>query len=783
MDRTYIHNNQSPALPTNRGLGVNGNDNQKCDSDTDIHPEDEIGLDDDADSSDDSTDEDPLEEDFGKAYSGPKLGDEEAAKLLILMEHASTCPGRYVVFCRIIFVLLNAILFFSVIDIFYQTTSPVPLFPRHKSSAHAQLCNSVKYMMLHVRDCPGITTCSGDVCPFPWCRKVKHLLYHLVSCVKQDTCKVCRPTNNSKNMLNLTNLNKFRRKMKQDQMKKNIATEKSNSSKRTHSMHTGMMQTNTSKLPPNSTPSFIPNKHLGSASAGAKGPINATMRQPNQPKVSASNPNNGPLTYRPPPHLAVSKSVSNAPPVTTHSNAPYIQNNKVVPRPVPSNNKVSFNPKTKKPQVAFPAVNRYTPTTPSGPNSFVKSNPAEIQPRPPGNIAASAENSTRNEPSSNTSHWDSVISAHSLKPVSSNPSNNNRQASHHVAFHSTVKNNAIDMNLIKRTEMSFKTRNDATPDINLSAVVKPGDPITQNGKEKPASLSSSVPIAATVHKAAAQNTLLSNSSQTTTGGISSTNTISHTSILKPQQNTLVNKTGNQFQITMQALSTHAKENELVQNPITNAKDSNPPSTSNPLAHTATNSVVNTPVYGLNQTDQNSVNLVSSKSSHESISDQHMINDPLSSSPSIIPEVRSMDFDMLSSDCKEHLNDDDNDNPDAQSHTITQNNEFTSDLPRLPEVKSMDFDVLSSKPTSSSHTNDIPDPSTTHNSVQPENSSFVTSEVSNEHTFEIKEIDNLAPSEVKNGDKNLSLSATSNMLPSTSISSHVPATNNKPAQLV
>lgn len=55
--------------------------------------EDEKGLDDDA-SSGESTVGDPLEEDFGKDYTGPKFTDAQARKLLILMEHASTCPGR-----------------------------------------------------------------------------------------------------------------------------------------------------------------------------------------------------------------------------------------------------------------------------------------------------------------------------------------------------------------------------------------------------------------------------------------------------------------------------------------------------------------------------------------------------------------------------------------------------------------------------------------------------------------------------------------------------------------
>jgi hypothetical protein len=37
-------------------------------------------------------------EEFGFEYSGPKLTDDEASRLLVLMSHASTCPGRYVLF-------------------------------------------------------------------------------------------------------------------------------------------------------------------------------------------------------------------------------------------------------------------------------------------------------------------------------------------------------------------------------------------------------------------------------------------------------------------------------------------------------------------------------------------------------------------------------------------------------------------------------------------------------------------------------------------------------------
>lgn len=63
--------------------------------------------------------------------------------------------------------------------------------------------------MLHVRDCPG-TTATGDMCPFPWCRKMKHLLYHLVSCEAPDCCPICSPQLSSLNLRQLSSLSWFR---------------------------------------------------------------------------------------------------------------------------------------------------------------------------------------------------------------------------------------------------------------------------------------------------------------------------------------------------------------------------------------------------------------------------------------------------------------------------------------------------------------------------------------------------------------------------------------------
>ena len=72
-------------------------------------------------------------------------------------------------------------------------------------------------MMLHVRDCHG-TTSNFDVCPFPWCRKVKHLLYHLVSCVEPLTCMICSPTNLTKGMEDLIGLNNHRLKRQRERI-------------------------------------------------------------------------------------------------------------------------------------------------------------------------------------------------------------------------------------------------------------------------------------------------------------------------------------------------------------------------------------------------------------------------------------------------------------------------------------------------------------------------------------------------------------------------------------
>ena len=81
-----------------------------------------------------------------------------------------------------------------------------------------EVCQNTKFMMMHVRDCPG-TTSTFDVCPFPWCRKVKHLLYHLVSCKKPEQCSICTPKDISPTLKALRGLNAHRHKKHREKLR------------------------------------------------------------------------------------------------------------------------------------------------------------------------------------------------------------------------------------------------------------------------------------------------------------------------------------------------------------------------------------------------------------------------------------------------------------------------------------------------------------------------------------------------------------------------------------
>ena len=77
--------------------------------------------------------------------------------------------------------------------------------------------------MLHVRDCSGLLA-NGDLCPYPWCRKVKHLLYHLVSCEDNKTCTICCPPEEKlpSNLQTLTGLNTHRRNKFKERVNKAV---------------------------------------------------------------------------------------------------------------------------------------------------------------------------------------------------------------------------------------------------------------------------------------------------------------------------------------------------------------------------------------------------------------------------------------------------------------------------------------------------------------------------------------------------------------------------------
>jgi len=55
-----------------------------------------------------------------------------------------------------------------------------------------QVCQSVKFLMLHLRDCDGRTR-SGQPCPMPWCQPCMSLLHHLIQCPESEGCQVRLP--------------------------------------------------------------------------------------------------------------------------------------------------------------------------------------------------------------------------------------------------------------------------------------------------------------------------------------------------------------------------------------------------------------------------------------------------------------------------------------------------------------------------------------------------------------------------------------------------------------
>jgi hypothetical protein len=75
---------------------VNGGLNyDESSDDEDVAIKGDNTMDGDADDDDSVAREESVErEEFGYEYKGEKMSDDQARRLLILIEHASTCPGR-----------------------------------------------------------------------------------------------------------------------------------------------------------------------------------------------------------------------------------------------------------------------------------------------------------------------------------------------------------------------------------------------------------------------------------------------------------------------------------------------------------------------------------------------------------------------------------------------------------------------------------------------------------------------------------------------------------------
>ena len=100
----------------------------------------------------------------------------EAAQLLLLMCHARTCAGL------------------------------------HSSEPQAGVCRSIKYLLLHLRDCEGADVL-GAACKYPWCMPAKCLLDHVTHCYEAAACSMCNPVDATlpKSFQQLRAINRSRR--------------------------------------------------------------------------------------------------------------------------------------------------------------------------------------------------------------------------------------------------------------------------------------------------------------------------------------------------------------------------------------------------------------------------------------------------------------------------------------------------------------------------------------------------------------------------------------------
>jgi hypothetical protein len=184
-----------PALMRTAGDDVEGGDEDE---------EEDAGGDD---------DEDEAEDDLDDADPSIRLPTAQAAKLLVLIAHARTCPGHHlsrshseVAFSESFGWIILFFFFFNCACVRGVIKALVQFFFLF---LFGQVCKSVKYLMLHIRDCCGKTP-DGSECGFPWCRPCKYLIHHLVKCHKPDSCQICSPWDLPPGLVKLRALNQLR---------------------------------------------------------------------------------------------------------------------------------------------------------------------------------------------------------------------------------------------------------------------------------------------------------------------------------------------------------------------------------------------------------------------------------------------------------------------------------------------------------------------------------------------------------------------------------------------
>ena len=83
---------------------------------------------------------------------------------------------------------------------------------RHTDKGGQTVCDNVKFMMLHARDCQG-TSNDGNPCNRAWCVKVKNLAIHLAMCPFAWNCKICTPSGDSTTVLKTLQTENFARRV------------------------------------------------------------------------------------------------------------------------------------------------------------------------------------------------------------------------------------------------------------------------------------------------------------------------------------------------------------------------------------------------------------------------------------------------------------------------------------------------------------------------------------------------------------------------------------------